>query len=388
MTHMTFFEKNKELIKKCVIGLIIFAVLFYMIYHYFLGRSPEPEMPLQPVAVEDAKFGSFPVQLTELGTVVPITNVVVQTRVSGYLMNVFFTEGQHVHKGDLLALIDPRPYEVLLAQYQGQLERDIAQRDQAIVNSVRYQKLIKQDSIDAKTARDQQFIVQQFQGTVRSDQALVDNQKLQLTYCHIIAAVDGRIGIRAVDQGNYISAGQSGGLATLTQMQPISIIFTVPQDQLPEVAQQLRLQHSLLVEAWDSSNTKKLALGGVNALDSQIDTSTGTVRMRAIFQNENETLFPNQFVNARLLVKTLPHALLVPTVAVQTGPSGLYVYTVNHDNVIGIKPVTIAYSNGAVSAISSGLDEGDRVVTDGTDHLRIGVKVSTPGIEPPPQTKM
>ncbi len=338
----------------------------------------------QPVAVQTVHAGSMPVELTELGTVVPITNVTVQTRVEGYLAQVLFTEGQHVHKGDLLALIDPRPYQVLLEQYEGQLAQDKAQLEQARVDSGRYQRLIKQDSIDAKTARDQQFTVQQLEGTVKADQALVDNQKLQLIYCHIIAPVDGRIGIRAVDQGNYVAAGQSGGLAVLTQMQPISVIFTLPQDQLPEVFAQLQARKALPVSAWNSSNTQKIADGTVSTLDSQIDTATGTVRLRAIFANEDEHLFPNQFVNARLLVKTLDHVLLLPTTAVQTGPSGLFVYVVKDDDTVSVQPVTTGISNGTLSVVTTGLKDGDRVVTDGTDHLRAGIKVSIPGTAPTP----
>lgn len=338
----------------------------------------------QPVAVQTVHAGSMPVELTELGTVVPITNVTVQTRVEGYLTQVLFTEGQHVHKGDLLALIDPRPYQVLLEQYEGQLAQDKAQLEQARVDSARYQRLIKQDSIDAKTARDQQFTVKQLEGTVKADQALVDNQKLQLIYCHIIAPVDGRIGIRAVDQGNYVAAGQSGGLAILTQMQPISVIFTLPQDQLPEVFEQLQARKSLPVSAWNSANTQKIADGTVSTLDSQIDTATGTVRLRAIFTNEDEHLFPNQFVNARLLVKTLDHVLLLPTTAVQTGPSGLFVYVVKDDNTVSVQPVTTGISNGTLSVVTSGLKEGDRVVTDGTDHLRAGIKVTIPATAPTP----
>lgn len=346
--------------------------------HSSRHASSKDSSTAQPVAVQAVKAGTMPVILTELGTVVPVTNVTVQTRVEGYLMQVLFTEGQHVHAGDLLAVIDPRPYEVQLAQYEGQLERDKAQLAQARVDNARYQRLIKQDSIDAKTARDQEFMVQQYEGTVKSDQALVDNQKLQLIYCHITAPVDGRIGIRAVDKGNYISAGQSGGLAVLTQMQPISVIFTLPQDQLPQVAEQLRTKGSLKVEAWDSSNSTKIADGTVSTLDSQIDTATGTVRLRAIYSNADEHLFPNQFVNARLLVKDLDNVMLVPSTSLQTGPSGQFVYVVKDDSTVEVRPVTIGISDGKNTVVNTGLKAGDRVVTDGVDHLRAGIKVTIP----------
>ena len=336
----------------------------------------------QPVAVQTVHAGAMPVVLTELGTVVPVTNVTVQTRVDGYLTDVLFTEGQHVHQGDLLAIIDPRPYQVLLDQYQGQLDSAKAQLEQARVDNARYQRLIKQDSIDAKTARDQQFMVEQLEGTVKADQALVDNEKLQLIYCHITAPVDGRIGIRAVDRGNYVTAAQSGGLAILTQMQPISVIFTLPQDQLPPVLAELQAGKPLSVEAWNSANTQKIADGTVSALDSAIDTATGTVRLRAIFPNADEHLFPNQFVNARLLVKTLNNVLLLPVTALQTGPSGQFVYVVKPDSTVGVQPVATTVSDGTNTVVTSGLKDGDRVVTDGTDHLRDGAKVTIPDAGP------
>jgi multidrug efflux system membrane fusion protein len=336
----------------------------------------------QPVTVETVATGDMPVILTELGTVVPITNVTVQTRVEGYLMDVKFTEGQHVRKDDLLAVIDPRPYEVALRQYEGQLAQDQAQLERARIDNARYQKLIKQDSVAAMTARDQEFTVKQLEGTVKVDQALVDNQKLQLVYCHITAPVDGRVGIRAVDKGNYVTAGQSGGLAILTQMQPISVIFTLPQDQLPEVADQLRAGHPLQVEAWNSSNTQKIATGSVSALDSQIDTSTGTVRLRAIFPNEDEHLFPNQFVNARLLVKTLHDAIIVPSNALQTGPNGQFVYVVKTDSTVEVRNVKPGIADGTRTVVTDGLKPGDRVVTDGTDHLHAGAEVTIPADHP------
>ncbi|QEO16405.1 efflux RND transporter periplasmic adaptor subunit [Acetobacter vaccinii] len=377
-------RKRRLLGGAAVIGVCVLAFAFLRPHGKEGGTHGHHtgELP-QPVAVQAAKTGSMPVVLTELGTVIPITNVTVQTRVEGYLLEVLFTEGQHVHKGDQLALIDPRPYQVLLKQYEGQLAHDQAQLDQARVDNARYQRLIRQDSIDAKTARDQEFMVKQLEGTVKSDQAQVDNEKLQLIYCHITAPVDGRIGIRAVDKGNFIAAGQSGGLATLAQMQPISVIFTVPQNQLPEVLEELHTKKSLPVEAWDSANSAKIADGATSVLDSEIDTATGTVRMRAIFPNEDEHLFPNQFVNAHLRLKTLEHALLIPTTAVQTGPSGQFVYVVKPDDTVSVQTVTTGMSDATNTVILTGVKDGDRVVTDGTDHLRAGAKVSIPAAAAP-----
>ncbi|PYD58784.1 multidrug transporter subunit MdtA [Komagataeibacter xylinus] len=332
----------------------------------------------QPVAVTAVSRGDMPVVLTELGTVVPITNVTVQSRIDGYLMQVLFTEGQHVHKGDLLALIDTRPYEVLLAQYEGQLAQDVAQLRAAQVDNARYQRLIQQNSVAAMTAKDQQYKVEQLEGTVKADQALVDNEKLQITYCHIIAPVDGRVGIREVDMGNYITAGQTNGLVILTQMQPISVIFTLPENDIGPVATRLREGTPLEVDAWDSANLNKIATGQASVLDSQIDTSTGTVRMRAIFPNSQEELFPNQFVNARMLVSTDHDALLVPTNALQNGPNGQFVYVVKADSTVEVRNVRTGHANNTMTVVTDGVKEGERVVTDGVDHLRDGVKVSIP----------
>lgn len=342
------------------------------------GATAQGKSDASPVAVAVVKTGDMPEILTELGTVVPITNVTVQARVSGYIMQVEFKEGQHVKAGDELVLIDPRPYQVALEQQLGTLKQDEAQLADARINAGRYDKLIKQNSIAAMTAIDAQYKVQQLEGTVKLDQANVDNARLNLYYCHIIAPVDGRVGIRAVDMGNYFTAGQSGGLTILTQMQPISVIFTLPQDQLPQVMDRLRAVGELPVEAWDSANLNKIASGTVKAVDSQIDTATGTVRMRAIFTNENEHLFPNQFVNARLLVDTLHDVILLSSNALQTGPDGQFVYVVKDDNTVEMRSVTTGIASNDTTVIKSGLKLGERVVTDGTNHLRPGAKVTIP----------
>ncbi|GBR03645.1 secretion protein HlyD [Acetobacter oeni] len=320
----------------------------------------------------------MPFILSELGTVIPIATVTVQTRLDGYLTQVLFTEGQEMRKNDLLAVIDPRPYEALLKQYEGQLAADIAQLDEARMDDARYQKLLRRDAVDAQTAQDQHYKVQQLIGTVKSDQGLVDTYRLDIEYCHIRAPVSGRVGIRAVDRGNYVTAAQSGGLAILTQMKPISVIFTVPQDRLGLVWKRLRQVRELPVEAWDSADGEKLATGKVSSLDSEVDTSTGTVRLRAIFDNLDEDLFPNQFVNAHLLVDTEQNVLLTAASAIQTGPDGSFVYVVQSDSTVKAVPVKTGITQGNTVVVMSGVKDGDRVVISGVDRLHDGARISIP----------
>ncbi|OAG73849.1 multidrug transporter [Gluconobacter japonicus] len=342
------------------------------------AAGANPAQDGQPVGVETVSKGDMPYVLSELGTVVPIATVTVQSRVDGYLTQVLFTEGQEVKEGDLLAVIDPRPYEAQLKQYEGQLAADTAQLEEAKIDDARYQKLLKHDSVDAQTALDQHYKVQQLTGTVKYDQGLVDTYRLDIEYCHIKAPVSGRIGIRAVDKGNYFVAGQTDGLATLTQMKPISVIFTVPQDKLGLIWKRLRQVKELPVEAWDSADSAKLTTGKVSSLDSEIDTSTGTVRLRAIFDNPDEDLFPNQFVNAHLMVDTEQGVLLAPTSALQTGPNGTFVYVVQSNNTVSAKTVKTGISQGSTVVITSGINAGDRVVTSGVDRLHDGAKVTVP----------
>lgn len=335
-----------------------------------------------PVAVAAVTRGDMPVIFTELGTVIPITNVTVQTRVSGYLMKVLYTEGQEVKEGDLLELIDPRPYEAQLKQYQGQLIADQAQLAQARMDYTRYLKLQKHDAIDTQTAQDQKYKVEQLEGTVQADEGLIQTYKLDIEYCHIYAPVSGRIGIRAVDRGNYVAAGQTNGLATLAQMSPISVIFTVPQDKLSTVWKTLRKEKTLPVQIWDSENAEKLADGTVSSLDSELDTSTGTVKLRALLPNADENLFPNQFVNAHLIIRTEHNVLLMPETAVQTGPDGSYVYLTDANNTVHVQNVKLGTSQDTTVVITDGLKEGDKVVISGVDHLRNGSRISIPANSP------
>ncbi|EHD14263.1 multidrug resistance protein MdtA [Commensalibacter intestini A911] len=362
-----------------ILILIIVLVIGYRFVHttFFTSEKKAAELP-KPVAIAIAKNQDVPVVFTELGTVIPIANITVPARTSGYLQDVYFTEGQKVKKGDLLALIDPRPYEALQAQYEGTLKSDEASLKQAKLDNTRYQQLLKQNSIAPMTAQDQQYKVAQLEGQIKADQALIRQQKLNVMYSHIIAPVDGRIGIRQVDAGNYVTEGQSNGIATLTQMTPISVILTVPENKLSMILEALKKQPKLSVEAWNSDNTTKLANGTTSVVDSQIDTSTGTVRMRAIFPNANWELFPNQFVNAHILVKTLNQVLTVPNNAIQTGPNGSFVYIVQKNSTVKLQNVTTGYDDGEHTVIETGLKPEDKVVTDGIDQLRDGANVVIP----------
>ncbi len=337
------------------------------------GRFPQGAP--QTVGASAAALGDVRVILNELGTVTPLATVTVQTQINGQLTDVGFTEGQLVKKGDFLAQIDPRPYEYLKEQYEGQLARDQGLLAQAQMDEKRYQTLAQQNSIARQQAEDQIFIVQQYQGTVKQDQGLIDAQALNISYCRIVSPITGRVGLRLVDPGNYVQTTNSGGIAVITQLQPISVVFSLPEDDLPEIAPQFTAGTPLIVTAYDRANLRQLAVGKVSAIDNQIDTTTGTVKVRAQFDNENNTLFPNQFVNVRLLVKTLNNAVAVPTSAIQRGAPGTYVYVINADNTVSVRQVSTGPVDGNVTAINSGLSAGERVVADGTDRLRDGLKV-------------
>lgn len=356
--------------------LILLIITYRFVHTFFFKKDNSVALPPKPVAISSVKNMDVPIVYTELGTVVPVTTIIVPARIAGYLQQVFFTEGQSVKKGELLALIDPRPYELLKAQYEGTLKADQATLKQAKLDNARYQKLLKQNSIAPMTAQDQQYKVAQLKGQIEADKALVNQQRLNIIYCHIRANVDGRIGIRAVDAGNYVTEGQSGGIATLTQMTPISVLLTVPENKLDKIINAISKQKTLQVEAWNSDNTKKLAVGTTSVIDSEIDTSTGTIKLRALFSNEGWGLFPNQFVNIHILVNTLHDVLTVPNNAIQTGPEGSFVYVVENDSIAKLKLVKTGYDNGERTVISSGLKRDDKVVTDGIDQLKDGSKIT------------
>jgi membrane fusion protein, multidrug efflux system len=337
------------------------------------GRFPQGSV--QTVGASTAVPGDVRVILNELGTVTPLATVTVQTQINGQLTEVGFSEGQLVDKGDFLAQIDPRPYQYLKEQYEGQLARDRGLLAQAQMDLKRYQTLAQQNSIARQQGEDQVFIVQQYAGAVKQDQGLVDAQALNIAYCRIISPITGRVGLRLVDPGNYVQTTSTTGIAVITQLQPIAIVFSVPEDELPEIMPQFAAGTALIVTAYDRANLRQLAVGNLSAIDNQIDATTGTVRVKAQFDNQNNSLFANQFVNVRLVVKTLHNVVTVPASAIQRGAPGTYVYIVNGDNTVSVRQVSTGAVDGNVTAINSGLSAGERVVIDGADRLRDGMKV-------------
>lgn len=337
--------------------------------------TPHAALPL-PVVAATAAAGEMPVVYTALGTVTPLASVTVRTQVGGQLVSVGFTEGQEVNAGDFLAEIDPRPFQAALDQAEGQLERDQAQLAGARVDLARYGVLIKQDSIAKQTYDDQAATVRQLEGTVKLDQAAVETARVNLSYCRILAPVAGRVGLRLVDPGNYVTPSDANGLVLLNQMKPISVLFALPQDDLEAVLKGVHAGAKLPVAAYDSTGSAKLADGTLASVDNTINTSTGTFQLRASFANADEKLFPNQFVNAHITVDTLKNVIVIPGAAIQRGEPGTYVYVVGADDTVSVRPVTLGPSEGEDIAILKGLQAGDKVVVDGADKLKNGAKVS------------
>jgi multidrug efflux system membrane fusion protein len=340
------------------------------------GKGQNAAARAVPVLVAMARSGDVGVYLTGLGTVVPLATVTVRSRVDGQLVRVAFQEGQVVKEGDLLAVIDPRPFEVQLEQAQGQMGKDQATLQNAKVDQARYEVLVQQDSIPKQQLDTQVALVKQLEATVVSDQAAIDSARLNLTYSRITAPVPGRVGLRLVDPGNIVHATDPNGLVVITQLQPITVIFTIPGDRLPQVMTPLSAGHTLTVEAYDRDLKKKLATGALLAVDNQIDPTTGTVRLKAKFANADDSLFANQFVNARILVDTLKHTLIVPAAAVQRSPQSTFVYVVGADDKVAMREINVLHTEGDDAAVSGKIAAGDSVVVDGVDKLQPGSKVS------------
>lgn len=328
-----------------------------------------------PVSVATAQRRDMPVYLTGLGSVTAYNTVSVKSRVDGQLVQVAYKEGEVVKQGALLAVIDPRPYQVALEQAQATLFKDQAQLRDAQLNYQRYKDLLHDSGAMSQQQVDtQQATVDQLEGTVRTDQANIDNAKLNLVFCHITAPVSGRIGLRLVDPGNMVHAADTNPLLVITQLQPVAVIFTLPEDQLPEVAQHMA-QGTLKVDAYSRDDSTLLASGTLLTIDNQIDQTTGTGRLKAIFRNEKATLWPNQFVNVHMLLQTLKNSTVIPSAAIQRGPEGNFVYVVKPDDTVQVQQVNIAVTQGNFSAISGGISPGNIVVTDGQDKLQAGSKV-------------
>src|SRR4051794_1853299 len=332
------------------------------------GRGGEPPQTVRAVAVEK---GELPVDLDALGTVSPLATATVKPQVAGQLVQIGFREGQDVKAGDFLAQIDPRPYQIALEQAQATLAKDQALLKNAQVDLERYQRLARQDSIAGQQVDTQQALVRQYEATLQTDQAQIDAAQLNLTYSRVTAPVDGRLGLRQVDLGNYVTAG-TPGVRVITQGLPISVLFTLPQDDVSAVLEEMGKGEKLTAEAFDRTNTRRLAQGTLETVDNQVDTTTGTVKLRAGFANDDEALFPNQFVNVRLRVRTLQDVPIVPVAAVQRGVPGTYVYVVGQDDTVSVRPITQGPSNGERVAVTAGLEPGERVVADGGGPLRDG----------------
>ncbi|HTA59422.1 MAG TPA: MdtA/MuxA family multidrug efflux RND transporter periplasmic adaptor subunit [Candidatus Baltobacteraceae bacterium] len=373
---------------------LVLLVIVAGVVWYYRGRNAEAESAaaggkgpagtagmgaaggfVVPVVVATATKGDLPVFLNGLGNVTAFNTVTVRSRVDGQIVKINFTEGQYVKEGDSLVEIDPRPYQVQLEQAQGQLAKDQAQLRDVQVDYERFKLLFQEGVIPKQQLDTQQAQVGTFEGAIKADNATIDNARLLITYSHITAPISGRVGLRLVDMGNMVHATDTNGLLVITQLQPIATLFSLPQDQLPQVMARMKKGSPISVEAYDRDNTTKLATGKLLTIDNQIDTTTGTYKLKAVFDNAKNELFPNQFVNMHLLVDTKKSVVLIPTTAILRGPQGTYVFAVGSDNKVKIHIVSLAETNGNITGIASGLNAGDVVVTDGQDKLQEGSKV-------------
>jgi membrane fusion protein, multidrug efflux system len=378
--------------------LVVVVIVLLMVAFALYLRQKQPVAPPAggrfgqnaPVAVAVATVvsGDIDVRIPALGTVTPLATVVVRTQISGTLQKIFFTEGQFVHQGDPLAQIDPRPYEAALQQMQGNLKRDQALLADAKLDLARYEGLVKEDSIAVQQLDTQHALVDQYTGTIQADEGQVNTAKVNLQYTHILSPVTGRVGLRQVDQGNYVTPGDANGIVLINQLQPITVIFSVPEDNISAIMKRLHDGATLTVAAFDRTNSTKIADGKLLTVDNSIDITTGTVKLRAIFDNTDSALFPNQFVNIQLLVNVLNNQTIMPNAAVRRGaPNGVvttFVYVVNKDNTVSVRPVTLGVVDGERVSITAGLKVGEVVVTEGGDRLRDGAAVILPGPAPAP----
>ena len=365
----------------------LIALIVAVIHHRLASQARQPSFAAMmggPLPVSIAKVGTadVPVVTDALGTVTPLATVTVRPQVTGPIVKIAFSEGQMIQKGGLLAQIDPRPYQAALDQASGQLGRDQAALSGARADLVRYKQLLAQNSVAEQTYSDQLATVHSDEAAVEADRAAIETARLNLSYCRITAPVTGLVGLRQVDVGNLVQANQSTAIVTVTQMQPMSVLFTVPENDLAQILQRVHAGAKLAVQAFDR-NWQPVATGTLSSIDNQINTSTGTVQLRALFDNSRSELFPNEFVKVKLVLETLRDQIVVPGAAVQNGPSSNFVYIVNKDHTVSMRTVTTGPTSGNEIAITKGLEPGETVVTDGADQLRDGARVLLPGEQPP-----
>jgi len=356
-------------------------VIGFLLFRSLVGRAPkgpDPSARVIPIAAAAAKKGDMPVTLTGLGTVTALNTVTVKSRVDGQIVRIAFQEGQFVRQGELLVEIDPRPFRVQLMQAEGQMAKDQATLKNAAMDLERFQSLARQGILSRQQLDAQTTAVHQSEATLKADRAAVESAKLNLAYCHITAPISGKVGLRQVDLGNMVRASDATGLAVIAHVQPISVLFTIPADSVQRVLLQNRKGKPLPVEAFDRDMKTRLASGSVQAIDNQVDAATGTVRIKAIFSNEDGALFPNQFVNARLRVDTLEGVTIIPTSALQQSPQGTFVYVVKADATVEMRLVEVQATEGDSTALRGGLAPGELVATDGLEKLKPGAKVTLP----------
>ena len=361
-----------------VLILLLAGVAFFLFQHYGRGeakaqKSPPPPAAL-PISVTTAQKGDIGIYVNALGSVTALYTVTVKSRVDGQLISVNYREGQMVKQGDVLAQIDPRPFQALLTQAQGQYERDKALLENANIDLARYQTAITKNAIPKQQLDTQVATVHQLEGIVKNDQGVLDNAKVQLDYCQITSPISGRVGLRLVDPGNIVQTTDTTGMLVITQLQPISVVFSAAEDSLPQIQQRLRTGNRPIVEAFDRAQTKKIATGTLLTFDNLIDTTTGTIKLKATFPNADNALFPNQFVNARLLVNMQRGATLIPTAAIQRNTQGAFVYLVKPDQTVAMQTISVGTTDGNAAAVE-GLMPGDTIAVDGFDKLQDGIKV-------------